>query len=211
MTGFADAAARWDGRYATQGWVFGTAPNDSLVEHAGCFRPGDRVLCVADGEGRNSTWLAERGCRVTGFDVSEVGLAKARALAAQHGVQVDLHRASVDDWRWAPEAGEPGWDAIVAVFVQFATPVQRAAMFEGFARALRPGGVLLLVGYGPQQMVYRTGGPGILEHLYTEPLLREAFSDGWEIEHLSRRQRELNEGSGHVGLSDVIALVARRR
>ena len=95
------------------------------------------------------------------------------------------------------------------MFVQFATPAQRAAMFEGFARALRPGGVLLLVGYGPRQMAYRTGGPGIPEHLYDEPMLREAFA-GWRIERLERSQRELREGSGHVGMSDVVELVARR-
>lgn len=209
MSGFVDARARWDGRYSADGWVFGTEPNDSLVAHSALFAPGDRVLCVADGEGRNSTWLAGRGCRVTAFDLSPVGLRKAAGLAAQRGVRVDFHEASVDAWRWAPPEPAAAYDAVVAIYVQFADPAQRAAMFEGFARALRPGGVLLLVGYGPLQMTYRTGGPGILENLYTEPMLREAFS-GWRIEHLSRAQRELAEGSGHRGLSDVIELVARR-
>jgi SAM-dependent methyltransferase len=209
MAGFEDAAARWNGRYATEGWLFGTAPNDTLAAHAHLFGPGDRVLCVADGEGRNSTWLAARGCRVVAFDVSEVGLRKAAALAAARGVAVDCRRASIDDWAWAPASGESPFDAVVAVFVQFATPAQRAAMFEGFAQALRPGGVLLLVGYGPLQMRYRTGGPGILEHLYDEPMLRDAFA-GWRIERLERAQRELHEGAGHEGMSDVIELIARR-
>ena len=205
MTGLPDAAQRWNERYAAEGWLFGTEPNDSLAARADCFGPGDRVLCVGDGEGRNSTWLAARGCAVTAFDISPVGLAKARALAAERGVTVDFRLSSVDDWEWTAEA----FDAVVAVFVQFATPAQRAAMFEGFARTLRPGGLLLLVGYGPLQLEYRTGGPGIAEHLYTEPLLRESFA-GWRIEQLSRVQRVLHEGPGHAGLSDVIELVARR-
>jgi SAM-dependent methyltransferase len=209
MAGFEDAAARWNGRYAAEGFLFGTAPNDTLAAHADLFAPGDRVLCVADGEGRNSTWLAGRGCRVVAFDLSEVGLRKAAALAAERGVEVELRRSSIDDWPWTPAPGEPAFDAVVAVFVQFATPAQRAAMFEGFARALRPGGVLLLVGYGPLQMAYRTGGPGILEHLYDEPMLREAFP-GWRIERLERAQRVLREGAGHDGMSDVVELVARR-
>ena len=209
MAGFEDAAARWTGRFAAPGWLFGTAPNDVLAAHARLFGPGDRVLCVADGEGRNSTWLAARGCRVVAFDVSEVGLRKAAGLAAERGVAVDYRRSAVDDWAWAPVAGEPPFDAVVAVFVQFATPAQRAAMFEGFARTLRPGGLLLLVGYGPLQMTYRTGGPGIAEHLYDEPMLREAFAD-WRIERLGRAQRVLCEGSGHDGMSDVVELVARR-
>jgi SAM-dependent methyltransferase len=163
VAGFEDAAARWNGRYAADGFVFGTEPNDTLAAQAALFATGDRVLCVADGEGRNSTWLAARGCAVTAFDIAERGLAKAAALAGERGVQVDLRQASTQDWGWDdPACGAP-FDAVVAVFVQFATPAQRTAMFEGFARALRPGGMLLLVGYGPLQMTYRTGGPGILE------------------------------------------------
>jgi len=209
VAGFEDAAARWNGRYAAEGFLFGTAPNDTLAAQAGLFAPGDRVLCVADGEGRNSTWLAGRGCAVTAFDLSEVGLAKAAALAAERGVEVDYRRASIDAWGWDdPGTGAP-FDAVVAVFVQFANPSQRAAMFEGFGRALRPGGLLMLVGYGPLQMDYRTGGPGILSHLYDEPMLREAFA-GWRIERLHRAQRMLHEGGGHDGMSDVLELVARR-
>jgi SAM-dependent methyltransferase len=205
MAGFDDAAARWNARYAAPGWLFGTAPNDTLARFADRFAAGDRVLCVADGEGRNSVFLALRGCAVTAFDVSPVAVGKARALAAEHGVGVELSVSSVDDWPWAPAA----FDAVVAVFVQFATPAQRRALFEGFAATLRPGGLLLLVGYGPRQLEYRTGGPGIAEHLYDESMLREAFA-GWRIEHLVREQRVLHEGSGHDGLSDVIELLARR-
>jgi SAM-dependent methyltransferase len=209
MAGFADAAARWNGRYAAEGFVFGTAPNDTLAAQAARFGPGDRVLCVADGEGRNSTWLAARGCRVVAFDLAEVGLRKAAALAAGRGVSVDFRQSSVEDWAWGDPASGAPFDAVVAVFVQFAPPAVRAAMFEGFAKALRPGGTLLLVGYGPLQMEYRTGGPGIASHLYDEAMLREAFA-GWAIDRLAREQRVLHEGSGHDGMSDVIELVARR-
>lgn len=205
MSGLPEAARRWNERYASPGWLFGTEPNDTLAACAAFFSRGDRVLCVADGEGRNSTWLAARGCVVTAFDVSEVAVAKARALAAERRVAVDVRLSGVDDWSWTPEA----YDAVVAVFVQFATPAQRTAMFEGFARTLRPGGLLLLVGYGPLQLEYRTGGPGIAEHLYSESMLGEAFA-GWRIERLERAQRVLHEGPGHDGLSDVVELVARR-
>jgi SAM-dependent methyltransferase len=202
---FDDPAGHWNARFRAPGFLFGEAPNVSLVEHAGLFAPGDRVLCVADGEGRNSTWLAARGCRVTAFDVSPTGVAKARSLAATRQVDVDLRVATAADWDWDCDRH----DAVVAIFVQFADPVLRAAMFRGFAQALRPGGALLLVGYGPRQLEYRTGGPGKLENLYTEALLREAFAD-WHIERLVRGDRVLHEGPGHHGLSDVIELIARR-
>jgi SAM-dependent methyltransferase len=202
---FDDPAGHWNRRYEAPGLLFGAAPNATLAAHERLFGPGDHVLCVADGEGRNSTWLAARGCRVTAFDVSGVALDKARRLAGERGVEVDYRLASLDDWVWAPDA----FDAVVAVFVQFAAPAQRAAMFRGFARTLRLRGLLLLVGYGPRQLQYRTGGPGKLEHLYTEEMLRDAFA-GWSIERLVREDRVLHEGAGHDGQSDVLEMVARR-
>ena len=81
-TALANPAETWDRRFNVPDYVFGTEPNAWLRSHAGVWRPGQRVLCVADGEGRNSVWLARQGLQVDAFDVSEVGLAKARALAA---------------------------------------------------------------------------------------------------------------------------------
>jgi cyclopropane fatty-acyl-phospholipid synthase-like methyltransferase len=203
---FDDPVGHWNARFAAPGFLFGEAPNATLVEQAARFAPGDRVLCVADGEGRNSCWLAERGCHVTAFDVSPVAVDKARRLAAERGVEVDHQVAGVADWNWR----DGRYDAVVAVFVQFADPVARRAMFSGFAEALRPDGLLLLVGYGTRQLEYRTGGPGRLDHLYTEDMLRESFA-GWSIERLVRADRILQEGPGHHGMSDVIELLARKK
>ena len=79
---FADAAATWDQRFATEDFIFGQQPNEYLRAQAALLRPGSRALCVADGEGRNSVWLARQGLQVDAFDISAVGVAKARRLAA---------------------------------------------------------------------------------------------------------------------------------
>ena len=78
------------------------------------------------------------------------------------------------------------------------------------ADALKPGGTLLLQGYAPKQLEYRTGGPPLLSHLYTEPLLREAFAS-LDIVELRDYEAEVHEGSGHSGRSALIGMVARRR
>ena len=65
-------AATWNARYQGDDYLFGTDPNVYLREHASRWPTGSRVLCVADGEGRNSVWLAEHGMRVDAFDISEV-------------------------------------------------------------------------------------------------------------------------------------------
>ena len=196
---------RWNGRFAAPDYIFGTQPNLFLASQKHRLRPGQRALCVADGEGRNSVWLAEQGLEVSAFDFSPVGVAKARRLAAERGVEVHYEVASVYDWAW-PQAG---FDVVAAIFVQFADPAMRSFMFERMVRALTRGGLLLVEGYTPKQLHYRTGGPSRLENLYTAQLLREAFS-GLEILELREYEGELREGAAHAGMSAVIDLVARK-
>lgn len=203
--GFADAATTWNQRFDAPGYLFGTEPNDWLREHAGAWQPGQRVLCVADGEGRNSVWLAQRGLVVEAFDIAATGVAKARRLAAERGVRVDFAVAGCDGYAWRDEA----WDGIAAIFVQFADPALRARLFARIVAGLKPGGTLLLQGYTPRQLDYRTGGPGLASHLYTGAMLREAFA-ALDIVELREYDAELREGSGHRGMSALIGMVARK-
>jgi len=205
-TGFAHPRETWDARFAGDDYIFGTAPNVFLAAQRARLAPGQRALCVADGEGRNSVWLAQEGLRVTAFDLSPRGVEKARALAARCGVVVDYRVAAVEDWVWTPGA----FDVVAAIFVQFAAPEVRARMFAGMRATLAPGGWLLLQGYTPRQLDYRTGGPPNAGHLYTPPLLREAFA-GHEIVELREHDDVLAEGTQHAGLSALIDCVVRRR
>jgi len=196
--------ARWNLRFAEPDYIFGTAPNRFLASKADLLRRGQSALCVADGEGRNSVWLAEQGLEVHAFDFSPPAVEKAKRLAATRGVQVRHEVAGVDDWSW-PQAA---YDVVAAIFVQFAGPEMRARMFARMAQALKPGGLLLLEGYTPKQLEYRTGGPSQVENLYTEALLRDAFRD-LEILELREYEAELEEGWRHAGRSALIDLVAR--
>ena len=206
MSGFDHPRDTWNARYAGTELHFGGAPNEFLIREAHRLAVPSSVLCVADGEGRNSVWLARQGHRVTAFDLADVGVAKARRLAAEGGVEVAFAVADINDWRW----DECAYDALVAIFIQFLTPEARGAVFAGMRRAVRPGGLLLLQGYRPEQVDYRTGGPPRREHMYTEAWLRAGFAD-WDLLHLAAYDAELAEGSGHAGRSALIDLVARRR
>ncbi|WP_009521523.1 methyltransferase domain-containing protein [Imbroritus primus] len=122
MTSESIAAARtWNERFSGEDYVFGREPNEYLRAQAELFAPGSRVLCVADGEGRNSVWLARQGLQVEAFDVAQAGVAKARRLADEAEVSVAYHVAGCDEWPWAVDA----YDVVVAVFVQFADPEMR--------------------------------------------------------------------------------------
>jgi hypothetical protein len=100
-TAFSDSADFWNKRFDTPDYIFGRAPNEYLQTQATRFlKKGDTVLCVADGEGRNSVWLAKQGMQVDAFDLSEVALKKAIALATEEAVQVQFTLASSDAWDW---------------------------------------------------------------------------------------------------------------
>jgi len=197
----------WSTRYRDAGedYVFGTAPNRFLVGRAALLSSGATALSVADGEGRNAVWLAEQGLAVTATEISPVALEKARKLAAGRRVEVDFVLADAVSWAY-PEAA---FDFVVAVFIQFADPAQRARVFAGMQRALKPGGHLIVQGYTPRQLEYRTGGPSAPENLYTADMLRTAFA-GLEILHLQEYEDVLEEGVGHKGRSALVGLVARR-
>lgn len=196
---------RWEERFSSEGYVFGTEPNAFLTSQAHLLHPGASVLAVADGEGRNGVWMAQRGLDVHAVDFSPTALAKARALADQRGVTIRTELADLRHWDWPHEA----YDAMVAIFVQFTPPAARDRMFAGMKRALRPGGVLLIEGYGVKQLEYGTGGPKDIGHLYTRELLEAAFGDFAELT-IREYDAELDEGSRHVGKSALVDLVGRK-
>lgn len=204
--GFSDPAGTWNRRFSEPGYLFGTEPNAWLHEHADLWHAGQRVLCVADGEGRNSVWLAQRGLIVDAFDISEVGVRKARDFARITGVKVNFAVADIATLQWP----ESIYDGVAAIFIQFADPQLRVRIFEGIARCLKPGGTLILQGYTPRQLDYRTGGPPLASHMYTPELLREAFQ-AMDILELREYEAELAEGSGHRGHSALVGMVARKR
>ena len=204
MNGFKDPLNTWNQRFAQDGYLFGESPNHYLQQQASQLRPG-RALAVADGEGRNGVWLAEQGLTVDAFDFSPVAIDKARALAKARGVQVNWVCSDWQGFDWQPEA----WENTVAIFIQFADPATRATLFRQMKSALKPDGLILLQGYTPKQLEYKTGGPPLVEHLYTEDLLREAFGD-MDISEMRFYDAVLHEGSQHSGQSAVIGMVARK-
>lgn len=202
---FNDAAQTWNQRFSGADYLFGREPNEYLRAQAALLPANGRALCVADGEGRNSVWLARQGLQVDAFDVAEAAVAKARKLAAEANVSVEYRVAGCDEWQWVPQA----YDVVAAIFIQFADPDMRARLFANMARTLKPGGLLIVQGYTPKQLEYKTGGPGVLSHLYTADMLRKAFA-ALQIVDLVEYEAELNEGAQHAGRSALIGLVARK-
>ena len=194
----------WDDRYADSDYLFGTAPNDFLKSVAERLPPNSRILCMADGEGRNGVYLATLGHKVTAVDQSRVGLEKAKKLAKQKQVSIETIKADLAEY----DLGVESWDCIVSIFFHIPSAV-RAHIYPRIITALKPGGILILESYTPEQLNHGTGGPPIAELMLTKDELAQYFSE-MNLEHLQELEREVIEGTGHTGLASVVQLLALR-
>ncbi len=199
------ARAFWNDVYRAEGYAFGTEPNDWFARQDTRLKAGQRILMVADGDGRNSLWCARKGMTVDAFDLSDVAVGKARQLAEQAGLSVNFTVAGIDDWHWLPDC----YDAVAVILCQFATPAMNRVMFSNSIQSLKKGGLLFVLGYDVKQLEYRTGGPPWKERLYTPDILRE-LAQGTEILELERWEKEIDAGR-HRGMSAFVSMVARKK
>ena len=197
--------AQWNERFKPDHYWFGTDPTPFLAEQAHRLKPGMTALSIADGEGRNGVWLARQGLKVTTVDLAPDGIAKSRRLAAQYGVAIETICADLEAWDWGP----PRFDLVVGVLFQFAGPTWRDGIFREMKDVLNPGGLVMIQGYRPEQIAYGTGGPPMVENLYTVEMLRAAFAE-FDILHLAAYDREQPEGMRNRGLAALIDMVARK-
>ena len=194
----------WDQRYgADADYVYGRRPNATFAELLDAQTPGS-LLLVAEGEGRNAVYAAERGWRVTATDVSASARDKALALATERGVRIDYELADATTYDT-----DARFDAIALVFLHLG-PEQRAEIFRRYADLLAPGGRLLLVLYHPDQLGRPSGGPKKAEWLVSGEELAETFAGVLRKETLARREVELDERPLHRGPAAVTVYVGTR-
>jgi len=193
----------WDERYSQEEYVYGTEPNDFLRQHVDAIRKG-RVLSLCEGEGRNAVFLATKGYTVTGVDSSSIGLSKAQKLATARGVSITTELADMADFSIAQNT----WDGVVSIFCHI-PPAMRAELHRQVVAGLKPGGVLVLEAYTPDQLALGTGGPKVKEMTMTAEDLRREL-EGLEFDLVQELERDVTEGIFHTGKGAVVQLIARK-
>lgn len=197
--------AFWDARYSEPGFAYGSEPNDFLRSVVSRLPAGGRVLCLAEGEGRNAVFLAGQGFVAHAMDQSPVGLEKAQRLAAERGVTITTEVADLDGY----DLGESAWDAVVAIWCHLPSSL-RARVHAGAVRALRPGGAFVLESYAPGQLAHDTGGPRDLDMLPGVDTLKLELA-GLDFEHAVEIERAVAEGKYHQGMSATAQVLGRKR
>ena len=193
----------WNQRYNTDAYVYGTEPNEFLKQQVSKLPKGN-ILCLADGEGRNSVYLATLGYDVTAVDSSDVGLAKAEKLAAEKGVTITTQVADLADY----DLGQGQWQGIVSIFCHLPPPL-RKQVHSNINAALADGGVFLLEAYTPEQLQHGTGGPPNAAMMMTAAELPTELS-GLHIDSCNELERQVLEGEGHSGTGAVVQLIGRQ-
>lgn len=121
---------------------------------------GARILDLPCGYGRHAALLARCGFRVVGVDLSRAMLAEARRRFTE-GPRLRFRRGDMRRVTFREE-----FDAVINLYTSFGyfTPAQNEAVLRRMARALRPGGRLLVDHRDPtydaglpRRLWYRTG------------------------------------------------------
>lgn len=193
----------WNKRYDGEDYAYGTKANDFLVTMVNRL-PTGKILCLAEGEGRNAVWLAEQGNDVTAVDSSDIGLQKADKLAKVRGVKITTFYADLADY----DIGTQQWDAIISIFCHLPHEL-RQDVHRRCVKGLRDNGMFLLEAYTPQQLEYKTGGPPVSEMMMEMQSLSSELN-GLEFLHLQECVREIHEGEFHNGTGAVVQALAKK-
>lgn len=192
----------WNERFSGETYLYGTEPNAFLVENADML--AGPVLSISEGEGRNAVFLASRGLEVLGVDSSDVGLGKAQALARARGVRIETEIADLADY--VPQ--EDHFGSVVSISAHLPSAI-RTRLYPLLEKALKPGGILLLEAYTPDQLEKGTGGPKNLDMLMSLGKLEREFPHLTPV--VAREiEREVHEGAGHTGMACVVQFIARK-
>ena len=194
----------WDERYSIDEYLFGKEPAQALLRNEEHLVSGGTTLVIADGEGRNSVYLAKKGFKVTATDNSIVANQKAKSLAVIENVQVDYKLEDFFDINWS----EKSYDNVIGICFQFVPHHLIDNVLMDLRSATKKGGTLLIHGYTPTQLKYGTGGPKDKSLMYTKNTFTNLFHES-EIFKLEEYEAIINEGVGHSGRSAMIDFIAK--
>jgi 2-polyprenyl-3-methyl-5-hydroxy-6-metoxy-1,4-benzoquinol methylase len=192
----------WNQRYQEENFAYGKAANDFLQTNE--FKTGSKILCLAEGEGRNGVYLAKMGHQITCIDYSEVGIQKMQRLAEENNVQLETICADLAEVILEPNT----WDGIVLIFGHFPKELRKYVHKQVYS-ALKPGGKLVMEAYHKNQLNFKTGGPMSDKLLYSEEELISDF-DAFNIIQIEMVERDVKEGQYHFGKASVIQVIGMK-
>ena len=128
-----DHKSTWDHRYNKKHYIYGKRPAQFLAENFDFIKPGSLVLDMGMGEGRNAVFLAQKGHKVTGIDISSVAIKKANLLAREKNVKIKTVVGTLNKYIIKPNS----FDVIICFY--FVSRELNQKMLSW----LKPGGIII--------------------------------------------------------------------
>jgi ubiquinone/menaquinone biosynthesis C-methylase UbiE len=199
---------RWDERYSSEEFAYGTEPNNYLREQLSKLQPG-KILFPAEGEGRNAVFAATQGWQVSAFDISANGRNKALQLAEQLGTTIDYQVGELSTLNYQKQQ----FDAFALIYAHFPGDI-KSSIHQMLNQYLRRGGFVIFEAFSKNHLEYiakneKVGGPKDIESLFSIEEIKVDFPDYDRIE-LTETEIELNEGLFHNGTGSVIRFVGQK-
>jgi SAM-dependent methyltransferase len=200
---------RWNDRYSSEEFAYGTAPNNFLREQLEKLNPGS-ILFPAEGEGRNAVFAAQIGWKVSAFDISAEGKNKALKLAEANNVEIDYQVGELETLNYQAEQ----FDAIALIYAHFPAAI-KSSIHKTLETYLRKDGHIIFEAFSKKHLEYlaindKVGGPKDIESLFSIEEIQSDFPD-YEIIQLEEKEIELNEGLFHNGKGSVIRFIGKKK
>lgn len=200
---------RWNDRYSSEEFAYGTEPNNYLKEQLEKLDPGT-ILFPAEGEGRNAVFAATKGWKVSAFDISNEGKSKALRLADSQNVVIDYQIGELEALNFQTDQ----FDTIALIYAHFPAEI-KSSVHQMLDRYLRKGGVIIFEAFSKNHLDYVTknekvGGPKDIGSLFSIDEIKADFPN-YDIIELEEKEIQLNEGLFHNGTGSVIRFTGRKR
>lgn len=199
---------RWDERYSSEEFAYGTEPNNYLREQLSKLKPG-KILFPAEGEGRNAVFAATQGWQVSAFDISANGRNKALQLAEKQQIAIDYQVGELSTLNY--QKGQ--FDAIALIYAHFPGDI-KSSIHQMLNQYLREGGFIIFEAFSKNHLGYiakneKVGGPKDIESLFSIEEIKTDFPN-YDIIELAETEIELSEGLFHNGTGSVIRFVGQK-
>ena len=200
---------RWNDRYSSEEFAYGTAPNKYLKEQLEKLKTGS-ILFPAEGEGRNAVFAAQLGWKVSAFDISAEGKNKALKLVEAKNVVIDYQVGELETLNYQAEQ----FDVIALIYAHFPAAI-KSSIHQTLETYLRKDGYIIFEAFSKKHLEYlaindKVGGPKDIESLFSIEEIQSDFPD-YEIIQLEEKVIELNEGLFHNGKGSVIRFVGKKK
>ena len=191
----------WDERYSTKELVWTGRANQFIEHNLADLEPGSAIDLGA-GEGRNAVWLAKRGWKVTAVDFSQVGLDKARQLATDNSVEVNIECADATTYEPAGPV-----DLVVLSYLQLGQQ-ERRTILEHAVTWLKPGGTLFIIAHDRSNVNDGYGGPSMPDVCYAVEETTDAIR-GLDISVAEVAERQVDTPDGPETALDTLVIATR--